>query len=152
MQCFRKKDVDGRDKPGHDGALSKRRARALGLSLLDLGCGNAEVTRTIPFARRTFLDIARAPGAPEPFVEADAVEFLRGNGIGDDVIVCLDMIEHLPRVRGRELLRLVTEKARRLAPFFTPIGPMLVNPSDPTGHKAGWWPDEFETLGYRRYE
>ena len=28
---------------------------------------------------------------------------------------------------------------------------MLINPSDPTGHKAGWWPDEFEEHGYRTW-
>lgn len=65
--------------------------------------------------------------------------------------MCLDMIEHLWRPRGKELLRLVTEKAGRLALFFTPLGPMQINPSDPTGHRAGWWPEELEAYGYRTW-
>jgi hypothetical protein len=99
----------------------------------------------------TFLDIARSPGAPEPFVQGDALDFLRRAGDEHDMIFCLDMIEHLDRSVGEELLRLVTARARRLAAFFTPIGPMLLNPADPTGHRAAWWPDEFEALGYRTW-
>lgn len=122
-----------------------------GLALLDVGCGDASVTRAMPVARRTFLDVARSPNAPEPFVEADAIEFLEGRASDHDLIFCLDMIEHLERPAGERLLALVTERARRLAVFFTPLGPMLINPADPTGHKAGWWPEEFEALGYRTW-
>src|SRR5262245_1205944 len=50
------------------------------LSLLDLGCGDATHTRQLPSARQTFVDIARRPGSPEPFVEADAIQFLRERG------------------------------------------------------------------------
>jgi hypothetical protein len=121
------------------------------LSLLDLGCGSAAPTRRIACARQTFVDLARAPDAPEPFVEADALEYLRRDRTGHDAIFCLDMIEHLDHPVGEELLRLVTARARRVAVFFTPLGPMLLNPTHPAGHRSGWWPEDFERLGYRTW-
>ena len=58
------------------------------------------------------------------------------------MVFCHDMIEHLDHAGGEELLRLVTARARRLAVFFTPLGPMLLNPTDPADHRSGWWPEE----------
>jgi hypothetical protein len=121
------------------------------LSLLDLGCGSAAPTRGITCARRTFVDLVRPADAPEPFVEADAIEFLGRDPTQHDMIFCLDMIEHVDRPVGDELLGLVTARAHRLAVFFTPLGPMLLNPTDPGGHRAGWWPEDFERWGYRTW-
>jgi hypothetical protein len=121
------------------------------LTLVDIGCGDASVTRTMAARRRTFVDVARSAHAPEPFIQADAIDFLQGPAPDPDLVFCLDMIEHLERTAGEQLLALVTSRARRLAVFFTPLGPMLINPADPTGHKAGWWPDEFEALSYRTW-
>jgi hypothetical protein len=90
----------------------------------------------------------RPPDAPEPFVEADAVDLPKRGRAGHDMVFCHDMIEHLDRTVAEELLRLVTAKARRRAVFFTRLGPML-NPTDPAGHRSGWWAADFERLGYR---
>ena len=120
------------------------------LSLLDVGCGTAPVTRTFACQKRTFLDVARPDSPPEPFLEADALSFIRETR-PYDMIFSLDMIEHLDRPIGEELLALMPRKARRLAVFFTPLGPMLINPHDPRGHRSGWWPEEFEALGYRTW-
>jgi hypothetical protein len=121
------------------------------LSLLDLGCGDATHTRHLPSARRTFVDIERRPGSPEPFVEADAIRFLREGGDGHDLLFCLDTIEHLDRPVGDELLRLATAKARRLSVFFTPLGPMHIRLDHPMGHRTGWWPDDFAAEGYHTW-
>ena len=120
------------------------------LSLLDVGCGSGARTRRIESAASTFLDVTRHPEAPDPFVRGDAIEFLRG-ARGHDMIFCLDMIEHLERPAGEELLRLITARAQRLTVFFTPLGPMLINPPDPTGHRSGWWPEDFAALGYHTW-
>src|SRR5688572_1881517 len=67
---------------------------AAALSLLDLGCGDATHTRQLVSARKTYVDIERRPGSPEPFVEGDAIGYLRDHPDGHDMIFCLDTIEH----------------------------------------------------------
>jgi len=117
------------------------------MSFVDLGCGDAPRTRWIRFGESTWVDPYPRPGSPSPLIRMDAVEFLKTSKVFD-VTFSLDMIEHLDKEKGREFLRLMDAKTRHLAVLFTPLGEMLLNPSDPMGHRSGWLPEEFENIGW----
>lgn len=79
---------------------------------------------------------------------------------GFDTVLLLDVIEHMDKEEGKEVIRLAKEKARQVA-VFTPLGFMKQSfeegEKDPWGysgmhwqtHRSGWMPGEFK--GWRVY-
>ena len=64
-----------------------------------------------------------------------------------EAIFLLDVIEHLEKEQGQELLPRTVEAAGRVVVIFTPTGFVEQNPIDASGelqrHKSGWLPEEF---------
>jgi len=118
------------------------------LSLADLGCGSAPRTRWIKARSQAFVDTQRNAGSPPKTIQADLFDFMRLPGSVFDLSFCLDVIEHFEKPRGLEILALVEERTRVMSMIFTPLGDMLINPSDPTGHKSGRLPEELEARGW----
>lgn len=82
---------------------------------------------------------------------ADALEFLRITRRQYDVIVAAEIIEHLDKEKGWDLLATMRAKAKHLAIVTSPIGfkaqgPIHDNPHEV--HLCGWEPDEMLEAGY----
>ena len=67
-----------------------------------------------------------------------------------DGCVALDVIEHLPKPDGLDLLQQMEALARKRVIFFTPNGfmPQRSRNGDLQEHLSGWSVDDFEGLGY----
>lgn len=120
-----------------------------GRTLVDLGCGAATRSRWIPASKKVFVDtdlgrVDKPPG----MVDADIIEFMGRPDSDFDVSLCLDTIEHFDKDKGWELLKLVDKRTRYLSVFFTPLGEMGINLDVPGAHRSGWYPEEFESLGW----
>lgn len=70
-----------------------------------------------------------------------------------EAIVMLDVIEHMPKEMGREVIMLACRKAARVVVIFTPLGFVHQDKDDyhhegewhpGLRHLCGWTPDEFE--------
>lgn len=73
-----------------------------------------------------------------------------------DVVFCSQVIEHIERKRGDELLGLVDLLAKKRIVFGTPRG-FMEQPEEFLGgnphqvHKSGWTEDDFRKYGYKVY-
>lgn len=121
-------------------------------SMLDIGCGNAPTTGKLPCQTKLFIDAITPQQIPEPYLQADAVQFLIESQIQYDILTALDFIEHLSKSDGFKLLDAVEKKIRKCAIFFIPLGELAVSSVEenyhPHKHWSGWLPEEFEALGY----
>lgn len=125
------------------------------LEVLDLGAEHGHTGRsvrdTFPNARVTGVEIhaptleeclARNGGAYSELVLADALEFL-GRGRRFDVIVAAELIEHLDKPEGFDLVRL----ARELCQLLVVTTPIAFDPrgeidGNPHQRHRSWWPRE----------
>jgi|GEM_PF-1734342 len=115
-------------------------------SMIDLFSHVARLTRRLPFARSTFVDIGNyvSEFAGLEFVHADVIhgdhEVLRRQY---DVALCLDGIEHVHKPEGRILLQRMQGFSRKQI-LFTPLDPWMVDETatNPEAHKCCWKPDE----------
>jgi hypothetical protein len=133
-------------------------------SLLDVGCGaNSPIGRFSRPLPRTFGVDLFAP----------AVETSRAAGIHDDyrvmdvrrigetfapgafeVAVAFDLIEHLTKDDGRDLLGAMERVASRRVVVLTPNGFLPQDAYDSNelqAHRSGWSPGDFRALGYSVY-
>ena len=93
----------------------------------------------------------RAKDHYENMVLGDAMEFLK-QGHCFDVVICAELIEHLPRNKGDELLSLIKAISERLAIVTSPLG--FMHQDDLYGnphqrHVSGWDLDDFNARGWR---
>ena len=72
-----------------------------------------------------------------------------------DLVIAIDIIEHITKEEGFELMRQCEEIARKAVIFETPKGyiPQNIDIQDHGGdewqtHRSGWEPQEFEERGY----
>lgn len=125
--------------------------------VLDLGCGIRPIDwyeakqHVCVDAHKPYLDRVAAVGGYH-CVHAEALEALRRVKPGSvDAIYCLDMIEHLTREEGDELVRLMLLAQPKQIVIFTPNGYLEQNGPDPWGlggehwqqHRSGWVPEDF---------
>ncbi len=71
-----------------------------------------------------------------------------------DTVVALDLIEHLPKQKGRELLAKMTKLAKKKVILLTPNGFVQQTPYDGNEfqrHVSGWDVDDFRKRGFRVY-
>lgn len=73
-----------------------------------------------------------------------------------DVVFCSQVIEHIDRKHGEELLRLVDKLAKEKVVMGTPRGFMeqpeaFLGDNPHQVHKSGWTEDDFRKRGYRVY-
>lgn len=134
-------------------------------TVLDLGCGAVpRWQRFRPEVRivgiETYLpaiEQARAAGTHDHLIHGDLLsasipDLLGPLGAGGfDLVVMLDVIEHLPKARGLELLAQCEQLARRYVAIHTPNG--FVPQDDVEGnphqrHLSGWTIADFAARGY----
>lgn len=85
---------------------------------------------------------------------ADALTILNAVQPGEfEAIMLLDVIEHMPKEMGRQVIMLAAQKAARVVVLFTPLGFVHQDEDDyhheghwheGLRHVCGWTPDEFE--------
>jgi hypothetical protein len=69
-----------------------------------------------------------------------------------DVIICLEVLEHLERADGKQLLKELERVASRQIILSTPVGKYKQNVFDGNPHqehKCIWDPDEMKANGYK---
>lgn len=135
-------------------------------TLLDVGGGSGTVgeSQWIKYGIETITVIDVWEGyRDKPWVRRlDARFALKQFGeAAFDVVQCCDMIEHVPKEVGRQLLEDFKQLARRFVVFTTPTGYTEQDPekhpeeawsrNPHQKHVCGWLPDEFLAAGYDVY-
>lgn len=133
------------------------------VSVLDVACGLSLKSKYIPAQIRVGVDIH------EPYfehIEADVPYVVLKHDIRKlkeifvsksfDIVIALDIIEHITKEEGLELMRQCEEIARKAVIFETPKGyiPQNIDIQGHGGdtwqtHRSGWEPNEFEERGYK---
>ncbi|MFC2072264.1 class I SAM-dependent methyltransferase [Chloroflexota bacterium] len=132
-----------------------------GKSILDIGCGKGEPMRFINRHKQFYsvgLDAwePRLIGGKEQRIHDDYILCnIRNLPIKKetfDIVLCLEVLEHLEREAGLELIRIMEGIARRQVIISTPLGQyeqgiMDGNPYE--NHVYIWTPNELKQLGYK---
>jgi hypothetical protein len=69
-----------------------------------------------------------------------------------ELVFCLEVIEHLEKPEGEELLSSLEELSSKEVVLSTPVGFMYQSQHDNNPyhtHKSGWFPNDFKKRGYR---
>jgi len=130
-------------------------------SLLDVGCGNGRVMKFINKRKRFFsvgVDIfepaireAQRQESHDGYVLCD-VQQLPFRGKSFDIVLCMEVLEHLERNEGAILLQMLEEIARRQVIITTPVGQYkqdAFNGNPYQQHKSVWSPSELKRLGFK---
>lgn len=135
---------------------------------LDIGCGYSSLLSRFRPAIKTVgldasqevLDKARAQGQHDDYILADisALEpgtiLERTGGRLFDLVTLIDLIEHLPKRQGFELLEKCEQLSSKYIIVNTPNGFLEQGPEFGNKfqrHLSGWFPHDFEGLGYSVY-
>lgn len=133
------------------------------VSVLDVACGLSLKSKYIPAQIRVGVDIH------EPYfnhIEADVPYVVVKHDVRTlreiftpksfDPVIAIDIIEHITKEEGFELMRQCEEIARKAVIFETPKGyvPQNIDIQGHGGdewqtHRSGWQPEEFEERGYK---
>ena len=133
---------------------------------LDIGCGKSSyLSRFRPKMRTVGLDafdrslaISREANVHDRYILANIIttpaeEILKSNdGEKFDVVTLFDVIEHLPKNLGWELLAKCEALSSRFVFLQTPYGFLEQGPEEGNPfqvHLSGWFPHDFEGLGYK---
>lgn len=133
---------------------------------LDVGCGGySQLTAFRPEIRTIGLDSfpqaieeARAKDAHDHYVIADILTenlddvLARCGGKKFDLVTLYDVIEHMPKRRGYELLEKCEELTSKYVLLQTPNGFLEQGPefgNEHQRHLSGWFPQDFEGRGYK---
>ena len=132
---------------------------------LDIGCGYSSIlTPFRPKIHTVGLDAfdgaiaeSKARGHHDTYVLADILkvptkEILdQAGGQPVDIVTLIDVIEHLPKRLGFELLEKCEALSRKYVLLVTPNGFLAQGPEHGNPyqrHLSGWFPHDFEGLGY----
>ncbi len=133
---------------------------------LDIGCGKSSYLSAFRPKLRTIgldafqrsLDISREANVHDEYILANIIstpaeEILKANrGEKFDIVTLFDVIEHLPKDLGWELLAKAEALAARFVLLQTPYGFLEQGPEDGNPfqrHLSGWFPHDFEGVGYK---
>jgi hypothetical protein len=126
--------------------------------VLDLGCGRASPIcgNHIQFSVgvelfEPYLRDSRARGIHSQYINADVrrIEFKPKTF---DAVIAIDLLEHLTKQEGTQLLAKMESWASKKVIIFTPNGYLWQDACDENPlqeHKAGWSVSELQGLGYR---
>jgi len=129
--------------------------------ILDVGCGKGVPMSVI--RRRTklyavgadiflpYLEYCKTKEFHNDYVLCD-IRNLPFQRKSFDLVLCLEVIEHLSKTDGENLLRALEEIARVQVIISTPVGKLEQHPYDDNPfqeHKYGWKPEDLEKLGYQ---
>lgn len=130
-------------------------------SILDVGCGKGEPMKFINRSKtfytvgldifRPYLKNCKKYGIHDDYILCDAKKLpLRERSF--DVVLCSEVLEHLERKNGDELIHFMEKTARKQVIITTPVGEYKQctfegNPYQE--HKWIWSPVRLKRLGYR---
>lgn len=132
--------------------------------VLDLGCGIRPIDWYQPErhicadAHKPYLERIRASGEGYECIHGSAHDVLRNVKPGSvGAIYCLDMIEHLTREDGLDLVQLMLMAQPRQIVIYTPNGFREQDGADPWGlggevwqkHRSGWTTGDFPEPEWR---
>lgn len=135
---------------------------------LDIGCGeSSRLSAFRPAVRTTGMDAhaesieaARRNNAHDDYVTADVLEesadslLEKTGGRKFDLVTLYDLIEHVPKRRGYELLEKCEQLSGKFVLVQTPNGFLPQGPdhgNERQRHLSGWFAHDFEGLGYKVY-
>jgi len=136
-----------------------------GRSILDVGCGRGSFMRIINGRRKfftvgcdlylPFLKECKQNKIYDEHVLCDA-RFLPFRRCAFDIVLCLEVIEHLPKKDSLRLLKQMEEIAQQQIVISTPIGfkkqfQDLVSQNPFQTHKCGWTLKELKKLGFNDF-
>ena len=129
-------------------------------SLLDVGCGRGGPIELIRKKRRLFsvgADIfrpyllqCRAAGVHDELVCCDVRLLPFGPGTFD-IVLCSEVLEHLPRHEAEQVIAEMEGIARRQVIITAPTGRCHQDEYDGNpyqAHHSAWMPEDFRQLGY----
>jgi SAM-dependent methyltransferase len=129
-------------------------------SVLDLGCGCGRplsvIKRFHPIKYVVGLDLlprsvkhAKRTGLYDDLIVAD-LRYLPVRNKIFDVVLVLDVIEHLSKKEGNDLLNTLDELSKKETIIHTPNGFMPTSTSEPFDmHRSGWSLSDFTKRGYK---
>jgi hypothetical protein len=129
-------------------------------AVLDLGCGYDSPIQycNVPFSVGVelfdpYLEESKKKAIHNEYIKAD-VRKIEFRPRSFDAAVALDLLEHLTKDEGAELLCKMESWAKKKVVVFTTNGYLLQGPCDGNylqEHKSGWRVDELGELGYKVY-
>lgn len=138
-------------------------------AVLDLGCGDGKIMKDLSEGEDweiTGVDIhkesvnqAKKIRVYNRLIVADVVDAVRNfikNRRKFDVVFCSQMLEHLDKSRGEELLRLAEKISLKRVIITTPQGFVrqakeYIDENPYQKHKSGWSRQDFVSRGYKVY-
>ena len=128
-------------------------------NVLDVGCGSSTILRQMGTPNLTGIDgylpeieTARRLKTHDHLVHGDVCNLLAHFQPKQfDACVALDLIEHLQKPEGLQLLQNMETIARKKVLIFTPSGFLPqghTDAGDLQSHWSGWEPDEMRAAGY----
>ena len=132
-------------------------------AILDIGCGTGEVAEAIKIRNAgqymigadistKRLAIAKKNRVLDDFVLCD-IRFLPFRNNSVDSVLCLEVIEHLEKSEGTEVLKDLEKVGRKQVIVTTPVGyakePSTISDLEFLKHLSGWTPLEFKDRGYK---
>lgn len=139
--------------------LQIRRALCDCRSVLDVGCGPDSALRWFGFENLVGVEgyapsvaLARESHTHDELILGDVRQLVElFNGRRFDGCVALDLIEHLEKQQGLQLVQQMERLAVRKVLFLTPNGFLHqrhAEKADLQEHLSGWRPQEMKQLGY----
>jgi SAM-dependent methyltransferase len=126
--------------------------------ILDLGCGRGSPIRFLPknFYSvgveffKPYLLMSKEKQIHDDYIQSD-IRKLGFRSKSFDVVMALDVLEHLTKVDGLNLIKNMEEIAKETVVIFTPNG--FIHQLEHNGnvfqvHQSGWAVREFREMGY----
>jgi SAM-dependent methyltransferase len=88
--------------------------------VLDIGCGTKKIANSLHCAKVVTLD-AWAPFAPDILCDLTAIPKLPCEDDSFDLVLLIDVIEHLPKEHGIKILEEAKRVSRKSVVIFTPL-------------------------------
>jgi len=127
-------------------------------SVLDLGCGHNSLIRycDIPFKIgvelfEPYVEESKKKGIHNQYIKGDITE-VDFEPKSFDAVVAIDVLEHLLKEEGHDLIKKMEKWARKKIVILTPNGYIhndIVNGNSLQEHKSGWSAEEFRKLGFK---
>lgn len=129
-------------------------------TVLDLGCGyNSQIQYcNVPFSVgvelfEPYLQESKKKGIHNQYIKTD-IRKVELKPKSFDAILCSEVLEHLTKEEGYELIKKMEKWARKKIIITMPNGYLWQNGYDNNPlqeHKSGWSTEELERLGFKVY-